>query len=158
MCHNHLRDAVFNLCCPAHLSISMEKGHGVSNTRPAGTLIARWERSKSTALYRHHHHVTTQLCHILGEPYCQAGAAALVTEACKLHSTELDSSASSWDGPAFIPLAVETYGNWGREARDTISRLASHFCTFSEYHPAFSHPALMSKNSEQQFLALLISV
>ena len=30
-------------------------------------------------------------------------------------------SARSWGGP----LAVETYGNWGREVREVFSRLAS---------------------------------
>eukprot|EP00731_Ephydatia_muelleri_P034994 Em0090g8a len=28
--------------------------------------------------------------------------------------------------PGCIPLAVETYGNWGKEAHDTFSRLASY--------------------------------
>ncbi|KAL5494324.1 hypothetical protein EMCRGX_G015631 [Ephydatia muelleri] len=33
-----------------------------------------------------------------------------------------------------IPLAVETYGNWGREAQSTFSRLASHLAIITSSH------------------------
>lgn len=33
-----------------------------------------------------------------------------------------------------IPLAVETYGNWGREAHSTFSRLASHLAIITSSH------------------------
>ena len=33
-----------------------------------------------------------------------------------------------------IPLAVETYGNWGRKAQSTFSRLASHLAIITSSH------------------------
>ena len=64
--------------------------------------------------------ITSPLCPaILGESCHQAGAA----EASKLHSNGPKCQELGW---SCIPLAVETYGNWGKEAQDTISRLASH--------------------------------
>ncbi|KAL5503430.1 hypothetical protein EMCRGX_G010381 [Ephydatia muelleri] len=60
--------------------------------------------------------ITSPLCSvILGESCYQAGVTALAAETRKLHS----------NGPKCIPLAVETYGNWGKQAHDTFSRLAS---------------------------------
>ena len=42
--HNHLRDVFVDFCQQAHLSVSMEKGHGRtrdhSHTRPSDMLIA----------------------------------------------------------------------------------------------------------------------
>ena len=35
ICHNRLRDELFALCCRAHLSVSVERGHGL---RPADIL------------------------------------------------------------------------------------------------------------------------
>eukprot|EP00731_Ephydatia_muelleri_P006380 Em0003g628a len=52
--HNRLRDEVFNLCRRAHLSVSVERGHGLTrdlaHTRPADILIAGWDRGKPVAL------------------------------------------------------------------------------------------------------------
>eukprot|EP00731_Ephydatia_muelleri_P011685 Em0006g579a len=65
---------------------------------------------------------TSPLCSaILGESCQQATAAALAAEARKLHS----------NGHAGVVLvlhsiSLETYGNWGKEAHNTVSRLASH--------------------------------
>ena len=68
--------------------------------------------------------ITSPLCPaILGESCQQAGAAVLAAEARKLHSNGPKCQELGW---SCIPLAVETYGNWGKEAQDTISRLASH--------------------------------
>eukprot|EP00731_Ephydatia_muelleri_P026672 Em0018g772a len=51
--HNHLRDVFVDFCQRAHLSVSVEKGHGLtrddSHTRPADMLIAGWDRSKPAA-------------------------------------------------------------------------------------------------------------
>ena len=48
--HNQLRDVVVNLCGRAHLSVSMEKDHGLTrdhnHTRPADVLIAGWDTDK----------------------------------------------------------------------------------------------------------------
>ena len=122
--HNRLRDEVFDLCRRAHLSVSVERGHGLtrdlSHTRPADILIAGWDRGKPAALDLT---ITSPLCSvILGESCHQAGAAALAAETRKLHSNGPKCQELGW---SCIPLAVETYGNWGKQAHDTFSRLAS---------------------------------
>ena len=111
--HNHLRDEIFNFCRRAHLSVSVERGHGLTrdlnNTRPADILIAGWERGKPIALDIT---VTSPLCPaILGESCHQAGASTLAAEARKLHSNGPKCQELGW---SCIPLAVETYGNWGQ--------------------------------------------
>ena len=67
--------------------------------------------------------ITSPLCSvILGESCHQAGAAALAAETRKLHSNGPKCQELGW---SCIPLAVETYGNWGKQTHDTFSRLAS---------------------------------
>ncbi|KAL5467219.1 hypothetical protein EMCRGX_G031419 [Ephydatia muelleri] len=91
-----------------------------AHTRPADILIAGWDRGKPVALDL----TITSLCSaILSESCHQAGAAALAAEARKLHSNDLKCQELGW---SCIPLAVETYGNWGKEAHDTFSMLASY--------------------------------
>ena len=123
--HNRLRDNIFDLSRHAHLSVRLEKGNGLTrdldHTRPADILIDGWDRGKPAALDIT---ITSPLCPaILGESCQQAGAAVLAAEARKLHSNGPKCQEVGW---SCIPLAVETYGNWGKEAHDTISRLASH--------------------------------
>eukprot|EP00731_Ephydatia_muelleri_P013057 Em0007g367a len=123
--HHCRRDEVFNLCRHAHLSVSVERGHNLTrdlaHTRPADILIAGWDRGKPVALDLT---ITSPLCSaILSESCHQAGAAALAAEARKLHSNGPKCQELGW---SCIPLAVETYGNWGKEAHDTFSRLASY--------------------------------
>ena len=123
--HNRLRDETFDLCRHAHLSVSVERGHDLTrdldHTRPADILIARWDRGIPAALDIT---ITSPLCPaILGESCHQAGAAALAAETCKQHSNGPKCQELGW---SCILLAVVTYGNWGKEAYDTISRLASH--------------------------------
>ncbi|KAL5484071.1 hypothetical protein EMCRGX_G020510 [Ephydatia muelleri] len=87
---------------------------------PADILIAGWDRGKPAALDLT---ITSPLCSvILGESCYQAGAAALAAETRKLHSNGPKCQELGW---SCIPLAVETYGNWGKQAHDTFSRLAS---------------------------------
>ena len=86
--HNRLRDEVFDVCRRAHLSVSVERGHGLTrvlpHTRPADALIAGWVRGKPAALDLS---ITSPPCSaILSESCHQAGVAALAAEACKLHS------------------------------------------------------------------------
>ena len=57
--HN-LRDVIAYLCRHAHLSVGVEKGHGLtrdhSHTRPVDILIAGWDRGKPAALDITVHH------------------------------------------------------------------------------------------------------
>ena len=82
ICHNRLRDDIFDLCHHAHLSVRLEKGNGLTtdldHTRPADILIAGWDRGKPAALDIT---ITSPLCPaILGESCQQAGAAVLAAE------------------------------------------------------------------------------
>ena len=124
-CHNRLWDEIFDLCRHAHLSVRLEKGNGLTrdldHTRPADILIAGWDRGKPAALDIT---ITSPLCPtILGESCHQARAAVLAAETRKLHSNGPKCQELGW---SCIPLALETYENWSKEAQDTISRLASH--------------------------------
>ena len=104
----------------------LERGHGLTrdlaHTRPADILIAGWDRGKPAVLDLA---ITSPFCSaILIESCHQADAAALAAEVRKLHSNA--PNAKSWAGPVLILLAVKTYGNWGKQAHDTFSRLASY--------------------------------
>eukprot|EP00731_Ephydatia_muelleri_P009820 Em0005g406a len=59
------------------------------------------------------------------------GAAAEEAEVRKHRANDPKCSELGW---VCIPLAVETYGNWGREAQSTFSRLASHLAIITSSH------------------------
>ena len=67
--HNHLRDVVVDFCRQAHLSVSIEKGLGLtrdhSHSRPADVLIAGWDRGKPAA-FDGHGSIATLPSHIDG--------------------------------------------------------------------------------------------
>ena len=68
--------------------------------------------------------ITSPLCSAILSKSChQAGAAVLAAEARKLDSNGLKCQEFGW---SCIPLAAETYGNCGKEAHDTFSRLESY--------------------------------
>ena len=80
--HNLLRDVVADLCRRAHLSVRVEKGHGLtmdhSLAQPADILITGWDRGTPTAL---NITVTSPLTPaMLGESSQIVGAAALAAE------------------------------------------------------------------------------
>ena len=105
--------------------MSVWRGHGLTrdldHTRPADIFIAGWDRGKPVVLDLT---ITSPPCSAILSKSChQAGVAALAAEACKLHSNGSKCQELGW---SCIPLAVETYGNWGKEAHDTFSRLASY--------------------------------
>ena len=147
--HNCLRAEAYDLCRRAHLSVSVERGHGLTrdlaHTRPADILIAGWDRGKPAALDLI---ITSPLCSAchLEQSSHQAGAAALAAEARKLHSNEL--------GWSCILLAVETYGNWGKEAHGTFSRLAS----FLTIHHSSPKSAVLAEIYHRLNIALVRSI
>ena len=118
--HNLLRDAVADLCRHAHLNVGVEKWHGLtrdhSHTRPADILQGKPAALDIT--------VTSSLIPaILGESSQMAGAAALAAEVRKQLSNGPKCLELGW---TCIPVAVETYGIWGKEAQEMFSRLSSH--------------------------------
>ena len=116
--HNHLRDVFVDFC---HLSVSVEKVHGLtrdhSHTRPADVLIAGWDRGKPAASDVT---VTSPLCPAILRESCRSSGAA---ETRKLLTNGPKCQELGW---TCIPLAVETFCNWGKEAHLTFSMLASH--------------------------------
>ena len=77
--HNHLRDVFVDFCQQAHLSVSVEKGHGLtrdhSHTRPLDMLIAHagWDRGKPAAFDVT---VTSPLCPAIQRESCRSTGAA----------------------------------------------------------------------------------
>ncbi|KAL5463726.1 hypothetical protein EMCRGX_G032652 [Ephydatia muelleri] len=91
-----------------------------SNSRPADVLVDGWERAKPAAFDLT---VTSPLTPAtLGDACKSAGIAAYTAECWKHSSNDPKCQELGW---VCIPLAVETYSNWGKEAQNTFSQLAS---------------------------------
>ena len=54
ICHNVLRDVLADSFCRAHLSLAVEKGHGLTRDhnrqRPADLLVTGWDRVRPAAM------------------------------------------------------------------------------------------------------------
>ena len=116
---------IFVECCRrANVSTQVEVGSGFGhdkrNTRLTDVLVPNWSLGKPAAFDLT---VTSPLNpSILSEAGVTAGSAALVVEC---HKHDLNDPKCSELGWKCTPLAVETYGCWGAEARETLSRLAT---------------------------------
>ena len=100
----------------------MGSGWGLekSRTRPADVLIPNWSLGKPVALDLT---VTSPLnAEIISEASVTAGSAAYAAEQRKHVANDHKCNELGW---VCIPLAVELYGCWGSEARQTLSRLGS---------------------------------
>ena len=122
--HNRLRNIIADFCRRAHLSVRIEVGRGLlgthNYTRPADVLVDGWDRAKPAAFDVT---VTSPLTLVtLNEASINEGAAALAAETRKHAANDARCQALGW---SCIPLAVETFGNWGREAQGVFSRLAT---------------------------------
>ena len=98
----------------------MEKGSGLtsdhSHTQPADILALDWDRGRHAAFDVT---VTSPLSvSILPESSMLVGAAALEAEGRKHRANDPKCSELGW---VCVPLTVETYGNWGKEAHATTS-------------------------------------
>ena len=114
--HNKLRDIIADLCRKAHLSVRVEAGHGMcrdnNHSRPADVLVEGWET------------VTSPLTPVtLKDSSRIAGVAALSAETRKHAANDPKCRELGW---MCIPMAVETYGSWGKEAQHMFSRLATY--------------------------------
>ena len=111
----------------------VESGSGItpdlSRTRPADVLVLNWERGKHAAF---NITVTSPLIpSILTAASLSEGVTAEEAEVRKHRANDPKCSELGW---VCIPLAVETYGNWGRETQSTFSRLASHLAIITSSH------------------------
>ena len=122
--HNNLRDIFADICRRAHLSVKVEVGYGLSrehfNSRPADVYVRSWDRGKPAAFDVTVASPLTPAT--LNEASASAGAAAHVAENRKHAANDTKCQELGW---SCIHLAVETYGNWGKEAQYVFSRLAS---------------------------------
>eukprot|EP00731_Ephydatia_muelleri_P010164 Em0005g750a len=104
--HNHLRDIFANFCRRAQLSVRVEVGG--------------WDRGKPAAFDAT---VASPLTPVtLNNASTSMGAAAYAAELRKHVANDTRCQELGW---TCIPLAVETYGNWGMEAQSVFTRLAS---------------------------------
>ena len=125
-CLQHYKIIIYFVeCCRrANVSTQVEVGSGFGhdkrNTRLTDVLVPNWSLGKPAAFDLT---VTSPLNpSILSEAGVTAGSAALVAEC---HKHDLNDPKCSELGWKCTPLAVETYGCWGAEARETLSRLAT---------------------------------
>ena len=90
-------------------------------SHPADVLVADWERGRPSAAWDVT--VASPLTPaVLNEEGMTAGAAAIATEQRKYIANDPKCQELGW---VCVPLAVETYGNWGKEAHTTFTRLAT---------------------------------
>ena len=122
---NQLRNTFFESCRQAGVGRQMEAGSGLGHderrTRPADVLVPNWDLGKPAAFDLTVASPLNQS--ILNEACVTAGSFAWVSEQRKHASNDVKCSELDW---SCIPLAVETYGCWGAEARLHLSCLASH--------------------------------
>ena len=79
------------------------------NSRPADVLVQGWDRGKPTAFDVT---VTSSLTPVtLSEASVVVGAAAFAAESRKHAAWDAKCQELGW---SCIPLAIETYGNWGK--------------------------------------------
>ena len=91
-----------------------------SHSRPADVLISNWALGKTAACDIS---VSSPLnSNIMSEAGVTAGAAAQATELRKHEANDVKCSELGW---LCIPLVVESYGAWGKEAMESFSSLAS---------------------------------
>ena len=119
--HNLLQDVVANIFHQTHMGVTLEAGYGLthdnSHSCPADVLVARWEKGLPAALDTT---VTSPLNPAILDESCST--AAVAAESRKHVANNPKCFELRW---TCVPLAVETYGNWGVEAQETFSRLAS---------------------------------
>ena len=99
-------------------------GYGLArdhvNSHPADVLVQGWDRGKPAAFDVT---VASPLTPVtLNNASTSVGAAAYAAEHRKHVANDTRCQELGW---TCIPLAVETYGNWGMEAQSVFSRLAS---------------------------------
>ena len=122
--HNRLRDVVLSFCHQAHIAARLEAGSGLTpgldRARPADVLVRDWAQGKPAAFDIT---VTSPLTPaILAEASRRVGAAAEAAENRKHTANDPKCAELGW---RCMPLAVETYCNWGEEARGTFALLAT---------------------------------
>ena len=133
--------------------MQVEVGYGLArdhiNSCPADILVQGWDRGKPAAFDVT---VASPLTPVsLNNASASVGAAAYALECRKHAANDTRCQELGW---LCIPLAVETYGNWGKEAQSVFSRLAS---LLSISH-AISKPKILSEIYSRLNMSLVRSV
>ena len=128
------------------ISAQVEVGYGSSSeerhTRPADVLAANWMMGKPAAF---DFTVTSPLTSSnLPEASVTAGSAAFAAEERKHKANDSKCAELGW---VCIPIAVETYGCWGTEAKWALLQLASHLATRQNCPKSASVTALYQRLS-----------
>ena len=115
-------------CHRAHIGVKVKVGNNLSRdhskTRPADILLPNWVLGRTAALDVS---ITSPLNPVtLLEAGVSATAAAQATEARKHQANDPKCSELGW---VCVPIVVETYGAWGKEAITIISSVASRLAT-----------------------------
>ncbi|KAL5479509.1 hypothetical protein EMCRGX_G023036 [Ephydatia muelleri] len=105
----------------ANLSVKVEAGStltpDLSRSRPSDALVSNWSDEIPTAF-----DITSPLTPVsLQEASVTPGTAALLAERRKHQANDAKCHMLGWK---CTPLAVESYGSWGSEARQVFSHLA----------------------------------
>ena len=150
--HNRLRDIFVEFCHQAHLSVSVEAGFGLSrvqrNTRPADVHSGLGQRSPAAIDIT----VTSPLTPaMLRDASTSAGSAAYAAECRKHEANDTKCHELGW---TCIPLAVETFGHWGKEAQAVFPRLAS----FIAIHRASPKSSVLNEIYSRLNMSLVRSV
>ena len=121
--HYALRDTLVHFLHRAHASVQVEAGAGLfpdhSQSRPADILVQNWNLGRPVALDIS---VVSQLNpSTLAEAGATVGAVLKATESRKHQANDDKCSALGW---VSIPLAVDSYEAWGKEASFSSCSLA----------------------------------
>ena len=122
--HSNLQNILAESFHTAHLSVQVEAGAGLSTdlsqSRPADILVQDWDRGKPATFDIS---VVSQLnSNVLSAAGARAGAASEVAELRKHTANDAKCAELGW---VSIPLVVESYGAWGKEAHQSFSKIAS---------------------------------
>ena len=118
--------SVLSFCHQAYIAARLEAGSGLTpgldHTRPADALVRDWAQGKPAA-FAFDITVTSPLTPaILADASRRVGAAAEAAENRKHTANDSKCAELGW---RCVPLAVETYCNWGEEARRSFTLLAT---------------------------------
>ena len=122
--HNALRDTLVHFLHRAHASVQVEVGAGLfpdhSQSRPADILLQNWNLGRPVALDIS---VVSPLNpSTLAEAGAKFGAVLEATESRKHQANDEKCSALGW---VSTPLAVDSYGAWGKEASLFLAQVAA---------------------------------
>ena len=151
--YNKLRDILVESFHWGHIRVQVEVGSGLSqdhsNSRPADILVFDWDQGKPAALDLT---VVSPLnANILKEAGMAAGAAAQAAEVRKHTANGQRCTNLGW---SCIPLAVESYGAWGREAQMCFTLFATRLAV----HNSSSKSKMIFERYSRLNLALTRSI